>query len=295
MNCIAKFLVPLLDEPARLSEYACIAFKENIPSRKGIKKRIKQNGITVDGVVGQTGTWIKGGELLELMDVSAQSPKYFDLPLEIIYEDQYLAVINKPAGYPVSGNQFKTIQNAIINQLEKSSCSDALSWPKPVHRLDSATSGLLIFSKTYACSKAFNQLFHNSGISKTYHAIVVGEIRGKGIIDTELNSQKAITEYEEVNCFESLRTDCLTLVKLKPITGRTHQLRIHLASIKHPIFGDKLYGGESVYHGKGLFLCATNLEFNHPINKNPLSLHIALPNKFNSLIKREIKRYQRYH
>lgn len=286
--------MPPLDSRERLSEYACSAFHKNVPSRKGIKKLIKKGGILVDGVKGETGTWIVGGEELVLLDVSSQSPKQFDLDFDIVYEDDSFAVINKPAGISVSGNQFKTMQNAVIDKLLPSSDEDALPWPKPVHRLDSATSGLLIVSKTYSTSKSFNEMFHSSKISKVYNAVVVGDIENEGIIETNIEDQKALTKYSVLEKIPSLKTNFLSLLELNPVTGRTHQLRIHLSSIGHPIFGDKLYGGDAVYKGKGLFLVAKELRFPHPISGKRMHFEIEMPHKFHSLIKRERRRFENY-
>lgn len=296
MSVRESHIVPSGIVNQRLSDYAVEAFKLCIPSRKGIKKAIKKGAIYVNGTRGQTGTWVSHGDLLILKDLFELSPKPFNLDFDIVYEDDYLAVINKPAGYSVNGNQYDTIQNAIIGKVKRSTKVDALSWPKTCHRLDLQTSGMLLISKTHTVSKRIDQLFKDRKIEKTYHAIVVGSPKPQGHIVDEIENQIADSVYSVVETIPSLRTDTISLVKLRPNTGRTHQLRIHMSRIGHPIFGDKLYGDEGlVFKGKGLFLSATAVKFIHPILDIELNLSIDIPNKFKSLMLREERRFKSFH
>ena len=140
-------LVPEGVSAVRLSGYARSAFT-SIPSRKGVDKAIKRGELRVNGEPAGTGDWIKPGQLLELVDTQQNIPKTYRLSLEVVFEDDDLAVINKPPGIEVSGNKFKTITNALAGSLTASPQPDALPWPRPVHRLDYSTSGLLIVAKT---------------------------------------------------------------------------------------------------------------------------------------------------
>jgi len=267
-----------------------------IPSRQGIRKAIKRGEILIDGKPAEYGRWILSGMLLELIENETTIPKIFPLKFDAIYEDEYLAVINKPAGFPVSGNRFKTIENALLNNISISNEPDALSFPKPAHRLDALTSGLLIIAKTTSSRIELGKLFENKEIKKRYRTIVMGKIVDEGTIDSPIGEQKAITKFKLVKTIPSLRSKWLSLVDLWPQTGRTHQLRIHLAGNGNPILGDKMYGEKHhVLKGKGLFLSAVELEFLHPITKEKLNLIIEEPNKFRIHLDREQKRWEKFN
>jgi len=288
-------IVPKGVEEIRLYDYAAKIFP-TIPSRKGIKKAIAREEIMVDGKKTSTGHWVKEGQRIDLLESSANPPKEYNLDLEVIFEDEHLAIINKPAGISVSGNQFRTIQNALIGNVSLSKEEDALRWPKPVHRLDGPTSGLLLIAKTAKALVKLGQQFEQKLIKKKYVAIVMGKTPESGVITSDIDGLKSLSEYITLKTINSLRSKQLSLVELMPKTGRTHQLRIHLSSIGFPILGDKKYGNVgNVLEGKGLFLCALGLEFNHPITSEVLSINTELPYKFNSLLEREEKRWGKYN
>lgn len=294
MGIIKTHIVPEGVGEIRLYDYAQQLFT-TIPSRKGIKKAIGREEIIVDGAKTSTGHWVKPGEKIDLLESSINPPKEYQLNLEVIYEDEYFAVINKPAGIPVSGNQFRTIQNALIGNIQSSKKEDALRWPKPIHRLDSPTSGLLLIAKTATALMKLGQLFENKEIQKKYCAIVMGETPENGTIDFKIEGADAKTDYKLLEVTSSLRSGHLSLLELFPKTGRTHQLRIHLSQLGFPILGDKLYGNEgNVLMGKGLFLCAVELQFNHPITNESMLLKIDAPHKFSSLLERENRRWLKY-
>jgi len=267
-----------------------------IPSRSAVKKAITRGKILVNGEQAQTGTWVKPGQKIDLLDLQPKPPKPFNTDLEIVFEDEHLAIINKPGGIPVSGNQFKTIQNALIDTIKPSTESDALDWAKPVHRLDSATSGLLIVAKTARSVMRLGQMFENKEIDKKYCAVVMGKIPEEGVIDFDIEGLKSETEFRRVEVVPSLRNEYLSLVDLYPKTGRTHQIRIHLSKLGHPIMGDPLYGEEGkIFKGKGLFLSAIGLRFEHPITGENVQLQIAEPNKYAILMEREKRRWEKYN
>jgi RluA family pseudouridine synthase len=219
------------------------------------------------------------------------------LSLEVLFEDSDLAVIWKPSGINVSGNQFKTIQNALMFNLKKSIGIDALNWPKPVHRLDNQTSGVLVIAKSKKARVVLGQAFENKTIEKTYHAIVIGHIEKAGVIDFEVDNKKSVTEFEPIQFCDSLKNEKLTLLKLMPKTGRTHQLRIHCAQfLKSPILGDKIYGSEGmILKNKGLFLSATGITFNHPNSNKIISITKELPPKFFQRMNNEQRRFDNYN
>ncbi|MEN8254590.1 MAG: RluA family pseudouridine synthase [Verrucomicrobiota bacterium] len=275
----------------RLSDYARTAFP-TIPSRKGIAKAIKRGELLVDSAPAQSGDWVQAGQILELVDLQQRIPKAYRLPLEVVFEDEHLAVINKPPGIEVSGNKFKTIENALAGSLSPSTRPDALDWPQPVHRLDYSTSGLLLVAKTAGAQVFLGRQFEARKIHKRYCAVVMGELSAPGQIDEPINGLQAHSRYAPVQTVPSLRSGHLTLVDLFPATGRTHQLRIHMATIGHPIVGDQKYGtAGNVLKGKGLFLAAVELRFPHPADQREMALSIDTPPKFDSLLRREQTRF----
>jgi len=294
MNILETHIVPHGTTEIRLYDYLDGIFPI-LPSRSSVKKAITRGKVLVNGEKTKTGTWVNPNDKIELLDLGSKAPKPYNIDLEIVFEDEFLMVVNKPGGIPVSGNQFKTIQNAIIDNHNPSKEEDALEWPKPVHRLDSATSGLLIIAKTAKALMLLGKQFENKEIDKKYCAIVMGEIPEEGTIDFAIEGQESETDYKRVEVVPSLRSDFLCLVDLYPQTGRTHQLRIHLSKLGFPIMGDALYGEEGkVFKGKGLFLCAIGLRFEHPITQEKVELQINEPNKYNILLEREERRYKQF-
>ncbi len=295
MAILKTHYVPEEIEAIRLYDYAAIIFP-TLPSRKAIKKAISREEITVNGLKTSTGYWVIPGDEVVLKESDVNPPKEYKLELLVVYEDDYMAVVNKPAGIPVSGNQYRTIQNALIGNLRLSNQEDALRWVKPVHRLDAATSGLLIVAKTAKALVKLGQQFEAKEIAKTYAAIVIGEIDESGNIQFEIDGLASESQFELLEVVPSLRNKKLSLVHLYPKTGRTHQLRIHLSKLGFPILGDQLYGEEGqVLVGKGMFLCAIGLQFHHPITNEPLCVDLPLPDKYAALMEREKRRWDKYN
>ena len=294
MQVIAKFQVEKLEKPTRLSDFACGIF-EQLPSRKSVKKAIKRQEIFINGAPAETGRWVQIGDLIELT-VSEKAPlKIFGLKMEVVFEDDYFAVVNKPAGFPVSGNRFQTIKNALPGNIQPSNQPDALKYPLPVHRLDSQTSGLLLVAKTRTAHGELGKMFEGKTITKHYNALVVGEPKLNGEIQLPIEERPSMSLFEKLKTVPSLRSESVSLMRLIPKTGRTHQLRIHCAHIGHPIVGDKLYGEVgSILKHKGLFLAATYLKFNHPISGKEMELEIDIPNKFEALLEREERRWKKF-
>jgi 23S rRNA pseudouridine1911/1915/1917 synthase len=274
-------------DSVRLYDYAPSIFTQ-IPSRKGIKKAIKRGEILVNRSLSFDGYWIQPNDKIDLVDLEQTPPKPYSLKLDVVFEDGDLAIINKPAGISTSGNQYRTIQNVVVENLQPTTKSDALKWPKPVHRLDNQTSGLLIIAKTATAILKLGQQFEEKKIQKAYHAIVMGTPKPTGVINLPIESKEAITEFKVLQTVNSIKNGTLSLLELSPKTGRTHQLRIHLSELGNPILGDKIYGKENmILKNKGLFLCATKLDLTHPATEEKLSISIPTPSKFETLFERE--------
>lgn len=290
-----KHIVPQGAEQQRLSDYLIGKF-QLLPSRKSVKKAIKAGEILVNGAVGTTGQWIEVEQIITYQPKDNAPSMVFEWRIEVVYEDEYLAIVNKPAGFSVSGNHFHTIENALPFNLKVSKEADALQRFRAVHRLDALTCGLLLVAKTKTARILLGQLFENKTIQKRYQAIVIGQLPTEGTINEPIEEKKSTTIFKTVQAVRSLRNDYLTLVDLFPKTGRTHQLRVHLSQLGFPILGDKVYGTEGeIMQNKGLFLCAVQLTFEHPFLDELIDIEIEPPNKFQLLLERETRRWKRYN
>lgn len=276
--------VPQQNKASRLSDYLIGVF-DILPGRSAVKKAIKKQYILVNNMPASTATFIRGGESIELSlpYCDEQPQKELILKLKVLYEDDYFAAIYKPAGITVSGNKYRTIANALPHNLNVSTQFDATT-PKPVHRLDYATTGVLLAGKTFSSIRKLGELFKNREVNKTYYAITIGKMNNSGTISSSIDSKEALTYYKVLNTIESERFCRLNFVELNPKTGRKHQLRIHLSSIGNPILGDKEYGIKNlILKGKGLYLHAKSLEFMHPKKKELVNVETELPKKFKKI------------
>ncbi len=238
----------------------------------------------MDGVTATSATFITGGELITLTIPEHVSPKKrLNFKLNVLFEDDYLAVIHKPAGILVSGNHFKTIANALVQNLKRSTLSDATK-PQPVHRLDFATTGILLVGKTNDSIRNLNKQFENKDIEKTYIAVTIGNMTNEGIMSSDIDNKPSQSKYKVVKTVLSKRFSKLNLVQLEPLTGRRHQLRIHLSELGNPILGDKDYGEEPlILNGKGMYLHAYSLKFRHPFTNESIFIKSEFPERFNKI------------
>ncbi|MCY2685658.1 RluA family pseudouridine synthase [Salinimicrobium sp. TH3] len=283
MQIIQTHQVPLAITPMRLQEYGVGIFS-TIPTRSGLKKALKKEYITVNGEVASTATFITGGETITLiLPGETATGKKLIFPLRVLFEDEHLALVHKPAGIVVSGNSFKTLANALPQNLKRSELIDATT-PQPVHRLDLATTGILLAGKTRAAIRALNKLFEDKEVEKIYYALCIGKMEACGNITEDVDGKSSFTEYKVLEWVASGRFRRLNLVELRPKTGRRHQLRKHLAGLGNPILGDKEYGCENlILKGKGLYLHAGSLKFTHPFTGETLHIQDGLPKKFRKI------------
>lgn len=283
MQTLETHIVKQQEKPIRFQEYGVGVFK-TVSTKSALKKAIKKGRIFIDCNIATTAKYITGGEKIELKELQENSTsKKLTLRLDILFEDDYLAIIYKPAGILVSGNKLITISNALPQNLQKSTQKDAVK-PQPIHRLDYPTSGLLLVGKTSSAIQELGKLFRDKKIQKTYFAITIGKMCCGGTINFKVDGKNASTEFSVLHAEKSTRFEFVNLVKLHPKTGRKHQLRKHLSSIGHQILGDKEYGiKELILTGKGLYLHAAKLEFTHPFIQKKVSINKELPKKFTKI------------
>lgn len=283
INPIKIHIVPNIPSPIRLQEYGVGLFIEAL-TKSALKKTIKKKFITVNDVIATSATLINGGECISLSIPKEVRPnKKLVFPLKVLFEDDHLAMIHKPAGILVSGNSFKTIANALAQNIQQSNLPDATK-PQPVHRLDYATTGVLLVGKTSSSIRALNRMFEDKKVEKTYYAVTIGEMNDRGKITSEIDGKKSQSNYKVFESVSSKRFGKLNLVQLKPQTGRRHQLRKHLYSIDNPILGDKEYGIENlILNGKGLYLHAYSLNFIHPFTNKQVYLKDEFPQRFKKI------------
>jgi len=274
---------PLDSKSKRLQEGAIGQFT-NLTSRKSVKKAIKNGLVFVNGAKGETGTWVSLGDILIVKEMPNQ-------PLTIqtestsktivLWEDNWCACVLKRAGIVTKGPNKHTLESIALNNLIKSTLDDSLQMPLAVHRLDKATHGPVLFAKTTGAASGLGDAFAKRKISKEYMALIEGTpLMSGATIRVEINGKEAHSDIEIVGSTSWPVFGSATLVKVYPKTGRTHQIRKHLACIGHPILGDQLFSGDTKYTGQGLFLACTKLSFTHPATKEHIEIAVDLPRKF---------------
>lgn len=278
-------------KPQFLNKLAPQLFPE-LASKAKAKKSISSGELLVNGERVNFDARVFAGDEITFKGYSPKGKvkiKVFRLDLEVLYEDEFLAAVHKPGGIPVNGNQFKTLENALPHNLKPSKESDALNYPMPLHRLDAPTTGIVLIAKTNQAQVKMGRLFENKRIQKRYKAVVIGELPNeKGKVNEPIERKPSESVYEVVRSSPSNKYGKLTLVDLYPVTGRTHQLRIHMEYLGCPIVGDKQYPGTfDVVNGKGLMLCSDQVSFKHPITNKELIIDTQIPNKFKKYMERE--------
>ena len=170
--------------------------------------------------------------------------------------------------------------------------ADVLDRPIAVHRIDVPTSGLVVLAKTKSALIKLSTSFQNRRIEKEYYALVHGKPASSGSIVSEIDGKKSITEFQVIETVPSRLFGHLSLLRVKPLTGRTHQIRKHLQSKGHLIVGDKMYAErQRTILGKGLLLCAKKLKFKHPLMGEKVEIEIPVPPKYQKVMDREKARY----
>jgi len=280
-------------------------------SRSHIQQLISQHKVLVNDAPAKSSLRLRGGERILLTGAAEPAPLRAmpeDIPLDVVYEDDDLAVINKPAGMMVhagagasdDARNRGTLVNALLHRFGRLSSTAGELRPGIVHRLDKATSGLIVVAKNDAAHRQLARQFARRQVKKTYVALVHGWVKHEeGKITSNISrdrirrtrmttrregGREAITQYKVQRRIDS-PAGKFTLLEVKIGTGRTHQIRVHLASLGHPVVGDTLYGApKSLRAGaRGStslnrnFLHAAPLEFAHPRTGEPVSFSRPLP------------------
>lgn len=267
-------------------------------TRSAIKKIIDDGGLTINGKVAKSSQKICAGDELvfTLPDPKESTVCAENIPLDIIYQDKDLAVINKPQGMTVhlgNGNSEGTLVNALLYNLDSLSGINGVIRPGIVHRIDKNTSGLLVVAKNDAAHVNLSKQIENKTCRRTYLALLEGNLKtDKGTITTYIGrspsdrvkmavvppdkGKLAITDYEVVKRYQGY-----TLCRFDLKTGRTHQIRVHAKYLNHPVVGDDVYGLKSnKFHLSGQLLHAFRLTFVHPSTGEEVTFEAPLPDYF---------------
>jgi 23S rRNA pseudouridine1911/1915/1917 synthase len=277
-----------------MDAYAARVF-EPLTSRSQARKAIKGGRLTRNDQSVGTGHFVHPGDDLFLTISAAPQMPDLAMDLEVPYLDPHLAVVYKPAGIHVRGNRARTVHRALRYNIGVTDEPGALPDPDPVHRLDKRTQGLLVVARTAAARHKLGDAFKERRVQKRYRAIVIGRLEGAGEVSTPLDGREAYTAWQVVSHTRSLHTDWMTTVDLRPTTGRTHQLRRHMVELGHAILGDDLHTTGLVLRGSGLFLCAAEIRFDHPITGETVHVEAAEPRRFASTRAREARRWDRWN
>ena len=290
-----------------------VFLREKFPaaSRGTMQRLIEQGHVRVNGKTIKPTHTPRAGEEIEIVwpDARPAEAQPEDIPLDILFEDKFLLVVNKPAGlvvHPAAGHEEHTLVNALLHHCQGSlSGIGGVARPGIVHRLDKETSGCLVVAKNDETHIALSEQFANRVVKKVYHAIVCGEVprdageihaaiarhpthRKRMAVQDDSDGRAAHTSYRVL---EKLK--CATYVEVQIHTGRTHQIRVHFQHLGHPVVGDDTYGSTknkrlkelANYAAPRVLLHAKELSFVHPRTQKPLKFSAPLPDDFKLALK----------
>ena len=276
-------------------------------TRSQAARLIEEGRVCVNGRAAAKSARLAGGETVtvDIPEVRDTALVPQDIPLDVVYEDEDVIVVNKPKGlvvHPAPGHPDGTLVNALLHH-----CGDSLSGiggekrPGIVHRIDRDTSGLIIAAKNDAAHLALSAQLKDHSLSRTYECLVTGSMKqSSGTVDAPIDrapgdrkkmavvpaGRRAVTHWEVI-----ARYSGVTHLRCRLETGRTHQIRVHMAYIGHPILGDTVYGAKKPVPGlTGQCLHATGLRFVHPRTGQVVELHCPLPEEFTRMLEKLEKR-----
>lgn len=299
MNTIELYVDELETEAERLDAYLSRELDE--VSRSYIQKIIKEKMVLVNNKEKKSSYLVKEGDIII---VNLPEPKKLeilaeDIPLDIVYQDNALVIINKPQDmvvHPAPGNYTGTLVNALLYHMDNLSSINGVIRPGIVHRLDKDTSGLLVVAKSDMAHRILSEDLKARDVKRVYITLVHGNLsKDEGTINapigrnpkdrkkmavTNENSKEAITNYRVLERYNNY-----TLVEVSLQTGRTHQIRVHMAHINHPVVGDPVYSnGKNEFKLEKQMLHAFKLGFNHPIEKKKMEFKVDLPDYFKNVL-----------
>lgn len=289
-----SYLVDNLENDVRIDKWICEQNQEI--SRSMLQKLLKDNQVTVNGKAVSKSYKVTDGDeiILDIPEPVELDVLPENIPIEIVYEDDDLLVVNKPKGmvvHPAAGNYNGTLVNALLYHCKgRLSSINGVIRPGIVHRIDKNTSGLLIVAKTDKAHTGLAEQIKAHTFTREYQAVICGRLKesngtieapiGRHPVDrkkmcvTDKNSKEAKTEYTVLDEFNGY-----SHIKLKLYTGRTHQIRVHMSYVGHPVYGDDVYGKASKLC-EGQCLHAKKIGFIHPISGNYLEFDSELPEYF---------------
>jgi 23S rRNA pseudouridine1911/1915/1917 synthase len=301
VTALRRTAFPVPTEAAGERLDAWLARQAGAPTRSQIKSAADDDRLEVGGKAVRASYRLRGDETVDLLehevDLAAVSLRGEDIALDVLHEDASFLAINKPAGmvvHPGAGNRTGTLVHALLHR------DPSLAWPgQPdragiVHRLDRDTSGVILVAKTVRALEALSRQFRDRSIKKTYIALVHGDVKHGGTIDLPIGrhpterkrmsvsgrpARAATSDYEPLERFGAF-----TLVEVRPRTGRTHQIRVHLSARGWPIVGDRVYGprARSAFARQALHAAAIELE--HPDETGRLRIEAPLAADLENLL-----------
>lgn len=299
-----QFEATITDGGERLDKYLASIYTEQ--SRSFFQKLIREEQVLVNGGLPKASYRVEPGDTISVTIPKAQEIAVLPeaIPLAILYEDSDVLIVNKPKGmvvHPSAGHFSGTLVNAVLYH-----CKDSLSGingeirPGIVHRIDMDTTGALIVCKNDTAHLCIAQQIKEHTVTRCYRGIVLGRVKEDGgriegaigrhpterkkMAVNEKNGKPAVTHYKVLQRFAQH-----TYMEFRLETGRTHQIRVHMASIGHPLLGDTLYGsGKNPFHLKGQTLHAMVIGFIHPATKAYMEFEAPLPEYFQELLKKKL-------
>ena len=302
----ADFVVPPEQRGQRLDRFLTAFLGSH--SRSQLQKLIADGCVTVAGRTAKANLQLRDGDLVrvQLPDAAPSSVGSEALPVDILYQDEDLAVVNKPAGmvvHPAAGHSSGTLVNALLHHLPDLSGIGGEMRPGIVHRLDRGTSGVMVVAKNDAAHQELARQFHDREVEKEYIALVWGVVQAGRRIDAaigrdpsdrqKMSSRSKYARDAVTRITRALRLPGLTLCQVAIHTGRTHQIRVHLSAIGHPVVGDSVYGGvrrrvagdiRAVLRLERPFLHAARLAFTHPRDGRRLQFTAPLPDDLQDVL-----------
>jgi 23S rRNA pseudouridine955/2504/2580 synthase len=276
-----SYPVSIADHGRRMDSY----LRNLLPAASSayLHQLIKGDAVVVNGFPAAPGTLLRVSDTVGLKETGRIRGLLADARrcADILYEDDYLVAFNKPAGLPVHHSAEHGGHNLVEHGQQALAVRGVQVKLYPVNRLDKDTSGIAVMAKSSAKAGAFGKLFQEGLVEKRYLTVVAGRMAGSGIIDIALDDKESRSEFRSLFAGKGV-----TILSVTPITGRSHQIRRHMAALGHPVMGDKRYGGKPAGGMKGHALHSYRLAFRHPFTGTELWVFAPPPETFAAYLSR---------